>query len=80
MYGTIVELDRKSACGVIRPDDGSPDIRITQEEFAMSGLRAVHEGERVFFSEDVDNAGVTHADHVVPVALMCRGNHRATIY
>ena len=80
MYGKIVELHHQSACGVIRPEDGSPDIIIGQDEFVTSGLRAAHEGERVFFNERVDEEGVSHADHVVPVALMCRGNHRATFY
>ncbi|WP_265529201.1 S1 domain-containing protein [Sphingomicrobium marinum] len=80
MYGTIVELDRKSACGVIRPDDGSPDIYISAEEFITSGLKAAHSGERVFFAEDMDTQGNKHADHIVPVALMCRGNHRSTVY
>lgn len=63
--GTVIWFNVTKGFGFIRPDDGSPDVRVLLAAVERSGLGELAEGQRIFFELDRDpRLGKTTANNL----------------
>ena len=62
--GTVKWFNATKGFGFIQPDDGSKDVFVHISAVEKAGLRSLHEGQRVSFTNERDRRGRFAAENL----------------
>lgn len=62
--GTVKWFDPASGHGLIRPDDGGPDLHVEAEAVERSRIGEIRKGQRIGFDYRIDATGVVGASNL----------------
>ena len=65
--GTVASFNPKNGWGFIKPDDGTDNAFVYQNDINMDGFRCLYIGEKVEYDPEVSDKGVKAKDVIVLV-------------